>query len=107
MNPTPISVVNKENVDYILGIDLTKKIAKPIDKTPKPLFVLSKTIDIMLKKISEYRLREVKEKMIIYPKFKYTKDSFSYKVANDYIIAGYDAMNEKIDKLKEILNNKD
>jgi NTE family protein len=33
-NPTPVSVAKDMGADFVIGVDLTKKITKPVDKKP-------------------------------------------------------------------------
>lgn len=103
-NPTPISVVKEMGADYVLGIDLTENIKRPIEDKPKSIKTIFRSIEIMLGYISSGRNKEVQEKVVIYPKFKTVADSFEIKNVKSYFEAGYNTMNENIAELKKKLN---
>lgn len=106
VNPTPISVAKDMSTDFVLGVDLTEKIKKPLNGPPGIFSTIFRSIDIMISDVSRFRSAEVKEKMILYPNFKKTTGDFKEKAVKEYIKVGYESMNTRIDELKSNLKEK-
>jgi len=102
-NPTPICVSKEMGADFVLGIDLTQVPKRTIEDKPRTITTIFRSIEIMLSYISYSRMDELKEKLIVYPKFKKVEDSFNAKDVTEYLDAGYKTMLENIPELQKKL----
>jgi NTE family protein len=103
LNPTPLNVARDMGADFVIGVDLTKRIHKSINETPGWWFSLNKSMDITIRKLDELRSNEVRNKIVVFPDFKDTNEAATVKKAKEFIEAGETATERLIPKIKKMM----
>lgn len=105
LDPVPLDYLAAKNYDVLVGVNLHVYQFSEFLEPPGYFKVVQRTINILESKMSLICTKAIKKenRVIIKPKYEFTKDLFSIETAKSYIKAGRLGAEEQIHKIKSFL----